>query len=86
MRRHAWNCDLSTKPGTDILTNRHMPNACPSSNEFALTLVLQGFPQHGVIYPSMKARRIMPVGRFHPMDSSAEDQQGLKMRRMRRFS
>ena len=24
MRRHAWNCDLSTKPGTDILTNRHM--------------------------------------------------------------
>ena len=21
MRRHAWNCDLSTKPGTDILTN-----------------------------------------------------------------
>lgn len=63
-----------------------MPNACPSSNEFALTLVLQGFPQHGVIYPSMKARRIMPVGRFHPMDSSAEEQQGLKMRRMRRFS
>ena len=24
MRRHAWNCDLSTKPGTDILTNRHI--------------------------------------------------------------
>ena len=24
MRRHAWNCDLSTKPGTDILTKRHM--------------------------------------------------------------
>ena len=24
LRRHAWNCDLSTKPGTDILTNRHI--------------------------------------------------------------
>ena len=24
MRRHAWNCDLSTKPGTDILTNRQV--------------------------------------------------------------
>ena len=24
MRRHAWNCDLSTKPGTDILTNCHI--------------------------------------------------------------
>ena len=24
MRRHAWNCDLSSKPGTDILTNRHI--------------------------------------------------------------
>ena len=24
MRRHAWNCDLSTKLGTDILTNRHI--------------------------------------------------------------
>ena len=26
MRRHAWNCDLSTKPGTDILTNCHIHN------------------------------------------------------------
>ena len=24
MRRHAWNCDLSTKTETDILTNRHL--------------------------------------------------------------
>ena len=24
MRRHAWNCDLSTKPGTDILANSHI--------------------------------------------------------------
>ena len=30
MRRHAWNCDLSTKPGTDILTNRHMYNTYTS--------------------------------------------------------
>ena len=25
MRQHAWNCCLSTKLGTDILTNRHIP-------------------------------------------------------------
>ena len=27
MMRHAWNCDLSTKPGTDILTNCHIPQS-----------------------------------------------------------
>ena len=30
MKRHAWNYDLSTKPGKDILTNRHIiPSHCP---------------------------------------------------------
>ena len=58
MRRHAWNCDLSTKPGTDILTNRHI--------YISLSLSLARSPARPTTTRPQPARSPLPRQRSAP--------------------